>query len=105
MTLGYAVISVPVAKSFARFLESMAFAGLPVADGVYLQARMEENAEIMQWITDNWVLLLFGGGMIAMHLFGHGHGGHGGHGGCGKHKAKQTPKPDDAGEPSPDEDR
>lgn len=31
----------------------------------------------MQWVIDNWILLLFGGGMIAMHLFGHGHGGHG----------------------------
>lgn len=32
----------------------------------------------MQWLVDNWILVLFGGGMIAMHLFGHGHGGHGG---------------------------
>lgn len=47
----------------------------------------------MQWIVNNWLLLLFGGGMIGMHLFGHGrHGGHGsgsnghgGHGGCGGH--------------------
>jgi len=31
----------------------------------------------MQWIAENWFLLLFGGGMLAMHLFGHGkHGGH-----------------------------
>ncbi len=37
----------------------------------------------MQWLLDNWILVLFGGGMIAMHLFGHGkHGKHGGHGGC-----------------------
>jgi len=28
----------------------------------------------MQWIIDNWVLVLFGGGMVAMHMFGHGHG-------------------------------
>jgi len=29
------------------------------------------------WLVENWVWLLFGGGMIAMHLFGHkGHGGH-----------------------------
>lgn len=34
----------------------------------------------MQWIVDNWLILLLGGGMVAMHLFGHGHGGHGGHG-------------------------
>jgi hypothetical protein len=26
----------------------------------------------MQWILENW-LLLVGGGMVAMHLFGHGH--------------------------------
>ncbi|WP_035919563.1 hypothetical protein [Leisingera aquimarina] len=31
----------------------------------------------MQWIVDNWLILLLGGGMVAMHLFGHGHGGHG----------------------------
>jgi len=36
----------------------------------------------MQWLVDNWILVLLGGGMIAMHLFGHGrHGGHGGNGG------------------------
>jgi uncharacterized membrane protein len=28
----------------------------------------------MQWIIENWLLLLVGGGMLAMHLFGHGHG-------------------------------
>ncbi len=32
----------------------------------------------MNWLSQNWVWLLFGVGMIAMHLFGH--GGHGGHG-------------------------
>lgn len=31
----------------------------------------------MQWIVDNWLILLLAGGMVAMHLFGHGHGGHG----------------------------
>jgi len=40
----------------------------------------------MQWIIDNWVLVLFGGGMVAMHMFGHGHG----HGRKGK-----THEPDD----------
>lgn len=30
----------------------------------------------MQWVLENWVWVLFGVGMIAMHLFGH--GGHGG---------------------------
>lgn len=38
----------------------------------------------MQWIVDNWLILLLLGGMLAMHLFGHGHGGHGGHGRGGK---------------------
>jgi hypothetical protein len=34
----------------------------------------------MQWVLDNWLLVLLVGGMIAMHL-GHGkHGGKGGHG-------------------------
>lgn len=33
--------------------------------------------EGMQWILENWFLILIGGGMIATHLFGHGHGGHG----------------------------
>ena len=31
----------------------------------------------MEWISQNWVWVLFAVGMIAMHLFGH--GGHGGH--------------------------
>jgi hypothetical protein len=45
----------------------------------------------MQWVLDNWILLLIGGGMIAMHLFGHGHGGHDGHGG-----KKDAAEPDPA---------
>ena len=36
----------------------------------------------MEWLSQNWVWVLFFAGMIAMHMFGH--GGHGGHGGgCG----------------------
>ena len=31
---------------------------------------------IMEWISQNWVWVLFSVGMIAMHMFGH--GGHGG---------------------------
>jgi len=31
----------------------------------------------MQWITENWLLLALIGGMLAMHMFGHGHGRHG----------------------------
>lgn len=35
----------------------------------------------MQWIIENWIVLLLGGGMVAMHLFGHKHGHKGkGHG-------------------------
>jgi len=26
----------------------------------------------MSWIVENWLVLLFGGGMLALHLFGHG---------------------------------
>lgn len=34
----------------------------------------------MQWLSQNWIWVLFGGGFIALHLFGHGgHGGHGDH--------------------------
>ncbi len=36
----------------------------------------------MQWVLENWIWILFGGGMIVMHLVGH--GGHGGHGARGK---------------------
>jgi hypothetical protein len=36
----------------------------------------------MEWISQNWVWVLFFAGFIAMHMFGHGgHGRHGGHGG------------------------
>ncbi|PTX41278.1 MULTISPECIES: hypothetical protein [Rhodobacterales] len=30
----------------------------------------------MEWLSENWVLVLLFGGMAAMHLFGLGHGGH-----------------------------
>ena len=34
----------------------------------------------MEWLSQNWVWVLFFAGFIAMHMFGHGgHGGHGGH--------------------------
>ena len=29
----------------------------------------------MEWLFENWVLVLVFGGIAAMHLFGHGHGG------------------------------
>ena len=43
----------------------------------------------MEWISQNWVWVLFAVGMIAMHLFGH--GGHGGHG--GNHDRQNDAKP------------
>lgn len=48
----------------------------------------------MQWITENWLLLLLGGGMLAMHLFGHGK-----HGGKGGHARRGARKPDAEAEP------
>ena len=41
----------------------------------------------MEWLTENWILVLVIGGMAAMHLFGHRHGGGRGHGGH-----KHTPR-------------
>ncbi len=35
----------------------------------------------MNWLSENWIWVLFGLAFIAMHIFGHGgHAGHGGHG-------------------------
>jgi hypothetical protein len=46
----------------------------------------------MQWVLDNWVWILFGGGMIAMHMFGHGgHGGHAKSSGGDDHAAPEPP--------------
>ncbi|MEC4718079.1 DUF2933 domain-containing protein [Noviherbaspirillum sp. CPCC 100848] len=45
----------------------------------------------MEWISQNWVWVLFAVAMIAMHLFGH--GGHGGHG-DDKHDKKPARKDD-----------
>jgi hypothetical protein len=59
----------------------------------------------MQWIFDNWILILLGGGMLAMHLFGHkGHGSKGHGGGCCGGKPK--PKPEEDSKPilQPDHD-
>lgn len=42
---------------------------------------------MINFLSANWIWILFAGLMITMHL-GHGHGGHGGgHGGCGSHGA------------------
>jgi len=50
----------------------------------------------MQWILENWVIVLFGAGMIGMHLFGHRHGGKGGHDhGSHNHLDKQGKKHED----------
>ena len=46
----------------------------------------------MEWISQNWVWVLFFVGMIAMHMFGHGgHGGHGGHVGHGSGHSESKP--------------
>jgi hypothetical protein len=42
----------------------------------------------MEWLSQNWVWVLFGVGFIAMHVFGH--GGHGGHGGSGHRKEQKA---------------
>lgn len=62
----------------------------------------------MEWITENWLLILLGGGMLAMHLFGHKHGGKGksgegkpGGGGCcgGNSKLREKLPPETAETP------
>ena len=52
----------------------------------------------MQWLSENWLLVVLFGGMGAMHLFGHGKGGHGkgGHGCCAP--AKKQPQAEDMAE-------
>lgn len=53
----------------------------------------------MEWLTENWIWVALIGGMIAMHLFGHGgHGGHGGNhgsrgGGHGNQDDRRGPDP------------
>ena len=47
----------------------------------------------MQWLSENWFLVVLFGGMGAMHLFGHGKGGHGC---CGP--AKKQPQTEDIAE-------
>jgi len=48
----------------------------------------------MEWLTDNWILVVVLGGMAAMHIFGH--GGHGGH------KTDKKAKPQVAHDKTPD---
>lgn len=57
----------------------------------------------MQWIIENWLILLFGVGMIGMHLFGHRHGGKGGHNhGSKNHSHEQGKKTKNQPEESTD---
>jgi len=48
----------------------------------------------MQWILENWVFLLVGVGIVAMHLFRHGHKdrGHPSHPGCAKRAVAVEPE-------------
>nr|WP_306264855.1 hypothetical protein [Pararhizobium sp. IMCC3301] len=46
----------------------------------------------MQWIVDNWFLVLLIGGFIVMHLF-HGHGG--GHGNGSRHREPEDQRDQD----------
>jgi DUF2933 family protein len=53
----------------------------------------------MEWLSQNWIWVLFIAAFIAMHMFGHsGHGGHGRHGGRsdGGDKDAKPPSKDDA---------
>ena len=56
----------------------------------------------MDWLTQNWIWVVFFALFIGMHLFGHGgHGGHGGGCGGGRHGHDQEP----AGGERPDGDK
>jgi len=54
----------------------------------------------MEWIAENWFLMIIIILFVAMHLFGHGHGGHGGHCGhghkhdSGSHEVHNRPEND-----------
>tara|TARA_R110002073_G_scaffold20605_1_gene73524 strand:+ start:11 stop:202 length:192 start_codon:yes stop_codon:yes gene_type:complete len=50
----------------------------------------------MQWIIENWLLVLVGAALIGMHLFGHGHshGRKGGHDTAGHGAPKKAETPD-----------
>ena len=55
----------------------------------------------MEWFSQNWIWILFGVAMIAMHMFGHGgHGSHGGHGGHGGNQNDPKPASKDGGQRS-----
>ena len=53
----------------------------------------------MDWLWSNWIWIVFGVAMIAMHMFGH--GGHGGHGGHSGHTKNDQRDPNPSNEPTP----
>ena len=57
----------------------------------------------MEWLSQNWVWVLFFAAFIAMHMFGHGgHGGHGGHqGGRGSDPNGSKPNSKDGAQGTP----
>lgn len=57
----------------------------------------------MDWLSENWIWVIFGVAFIAMHMFGHGgHGGHGGrHGGHGGTRGAKRPDDERVGAASP----
>jgi len=53
----------------------------------------------MDWLSENWVWVLFAIAMVAMHMGHGGHGMHGGHGGGDRDDAKPPGRSDN--EPAP----
>ncbi|MEO8315249.1 MAG: DUF2933 domain-containing protein [Pseudomonadota bacterium] len=53
----------------------------------------------MEWLSQNWVWILFAIAMVAMHMGHGGHGMHGGHGGGDHDDAKPAGRSDN--EPAP----
>ena len=46
----------------------------------------------MDWLSQNWIWVIFAVAFVAMHMFGHGgHGGHGAHGGHAKPEPAARP--------------
>lgn len=54
----------------------------------------------MEWISENWVWVLFFVAFMAMHMFGH--GGHGGHGGRGDGPGDRKPASKDTEQRNPE---
>lgn len=58
----------------------------------------------MEWLSQNWVWVLFFGAFIAMHVFGHGgHGGHSGNRGSGGGRDDRKPPAKDGATRFPEE--